>query len=271
MNGQFGHALPIGSDEVISLAINGQDPAGTAGIVSLIGDGIRLHPLDRPDYAKSLSDNGLPDAAFRVAEATPGWSSARDVDCRTAAEVLLKIDRRRAVEILRAQLEDTITSSWGAGVTQALDDDGMPGLDELSLRIAERVLVLPDAEGSHVQTALGSIFRYGGSGRMAEVVEGICRHPALTFLQQCHMAQVLIASGEDDAALAVWRHLLSVRGRESDSTVISLLEDIAQALTYKGAMELVREALESGPKQAAQQRRRLERMVSWLASSPVRG
>ncbi|WP_433364369.1 NACHT domain-containing protein [Streptosporangium sp. CA-115845] len=265
------HALAFGSEEVISLAIIGQEPEAAAVIVSRYGDALRLHTFNRAEYAKSLLDNGLPDEAFRVAESTLRCSSARDVDCHVAAGVLLKIDRLRAVETLRAQLEGMSTSAWGAGVIEALDDDGMPDLDELSLRIAERVLVLPEVESFHVQTALGVIATYGGHDRMTVVIEGICRHPALTFSQQRRMAQILAASGEDDAARAVWRHLLSVRGRASDNIVVKLLEDIAQVLTYKGVMELVREALESGPKQAAHQRRRLERMMSWLASSPARG
>ncbi len=265
------HALAIGGVEIISLAITNQEPEAAAVIVAQYGDALRLHAFDRAVYAESLLDNGLPDAAWQVAESMLRYPSARQESYRVAADELLKINRLRAVEAFCNQLEDMSTSAWGAGVIEALEADGMPDLDELILQIAERVLVLPAAEGIHVEIALSAIVAYADHDQMAVVVDRICRHPALTCSQQRTMAENLAVIGENDAARAVWRHLLSVRGRTSETSVVELLEGIAQVLTHKGAMELIREALESAPKHASHHRRRLERMMSWLASTPIRG
>jgi hypothetical protein len=84
------------------------------------------------------------------------------------------------------------------------------------------------------------------------------------------MAQTLAAYGEEETALVIWRYLLSVRGYNSEITGIQVLEDVAQALTFKVAEELVREQLETEPAPPPFQQRRLEGLLAWLASSPAR-
>ncbi|GAA0998520.1 hypothetical protein GCM10009555_097920 [Acrocarpospora macrocephala] len=265
-----GNELPVGSDDVIKLWLASHDSARLAELASLIGDGTRLHVVDRADYAQILLDSGLHDKAFRVAELALRSPGGRDSDYRDATDVLLKIDRRRAVETLTTQLEEMSTSVWGCGVLETLLSAGTPDLDELSLRIADHVLKLPDADGFHVQTVLGVVASLGGSDRIRDVADFVCRHPALRSRRQRYMAQVLASYGAEEAALVVWRHLMSVRGRGSESFGIALLEDVAQALTHKVAIQLVHEQLQADPAPTPFHRRRLERMLAWLAGPPAR-
>ncbi|MEU6724779.1 hypothetical protein ABZ917_13815 [Nonomuraea wenchangensis] len=260
--------LPLFAEEVIRLWIGNHPPTDPDEVMSLMGDGIRLHSYGRADAAEILLQAGFPDKALQVAELALRSPSARDEDFRSAVNVLIKIDRKRTIGLLTAQLTESGMSSWGAGVLDALSADGHPDLDELRLRIADHVLGLTDAEGSHVQRALIEILVLRGRDRFDAIVEHVCRHPALTAGQRYDLAKMLAAIGEAELATTTWRHLLSVRGRGSDGFGIELLEDIGQALTFTVAKQLVEEQLAGKP--TPYQRRRLERMLAWLAASPVR-
>jgi hypothetical protein len=264
------HRLPLSCTEIMEIWVTSQNFEGLTKIRSLIGDGSRLHPYDRADYAQILLDGGLPRDAFRAAELILRYPGARDSDYRKATDVLLKVDRGRGIESLAAQLEEMSTSAWGSGVLGVLVSDGTSDLDALSLQIANRILTLPDPDGLSVQTALDVITTLGGRDRLRSVAEITCRHSALEFAHQRLIAQRLASYGEEEAALSVWRYLLSVRGRYSDSSGIELLEDIAQALTFDIAKELVQEQLQAESPPMPFQRCRLKRMLAWLASSPAR-
>ncbi|MFC4008438.1 NACHT domain-containing protein [Nonomuraea purpurea] len=260
--------LPLIAEEVIQLWIENHAPVDLDEVMSLIGDGIRLHRYGRADAAEILLQAGFPDKALQVAELALRSPSARSEDYRIAANVLIKIDRKRTIGLLTAQFAKTGMSSWGAGVLDALRTDGQPDLDELRLRIADHVLGLTDAEGSHVQRALIEILILRGRDRFDAVVEHVCHYPILTGEQLCELAKALAAIGEAEMATTIWRYVLSVRGRGSDGFGIELLEDIGQALTFTVAKQLVEEQLAGEP--TPHQRRRLERMLAWLATSPVR-
>jgi hypothetical protein len=265
------HQLPIRSADIIRLWLAGRGPTGAAELRSLIGAGVRLHLYDRAEYAQILLDGGLPDDGFQAALLTLRSPGLRALDSRKATEVLFKVDRKRAIEVLTAQFSDFPgESAWGAGVLAALTD-AMPDLDDLRLRIAGHVLEHPVTDSAHVVLALGTLAELGERDRLPYIAERICRHPALDFGQQRFMARALVSCGEEEFAQVIWRHLLSVRGYSSESTGIQLLEDVVQALTPEIAAELVREQLESDPAPTPFQRRRLEALLAWLADSVGRG
>ncbi|MEV4110086.1 NACHT domain-containing protein [Nonomuraea sp. NPDC049695] len=264
------HFLPMGSASVVKLLIDSRDSTDLAALPSFKDICLRLHPYERASCSEILLDNGLLEEAFQIAELTLLSPNAQDSDYRTAANVLLKIDRRRAIEVLKNQVAETDTSAWSSGVLESLSSDGMLDLDEFSLELAGHILAIGDAEGLHVQTALGAIAGLGGRDGIQKAIKLICSHPALTLARQRVMAQTLAAYSEKEAALTIWRHLLGVRGRNSESFGISILEDLAQALTFEVAKELVQEQLQADPMPTPFQRSRLEGMLAWLSSSPAR-
>ncbi|RKN46722.1 hypothetical protein D7294_00385 [Streptomyces hoynatensis] len=264
--------IPIGAVDLARLWPACHGPGGMAELQARVGDPRRLNPFERAEWAQLLLDAGLPEEAFRVAELALRSPVTRQAHFAQAARVLLKADRRRAVAELAARsAEQAAWGEWGSGVLDALDEDPAVELDELRLRIAEGILASAEAKGDQVETALGALAEYGGRQRLPEVVGQICRHPALSVAQRRSAAQNLAAYGEEESALEIWRFLLSVRGRESESSGIVLLEDVAQATSFEVAEELVREQLTAEPAPGPFRRRRLERLLAWLGTSPVRG
>ncbi|TDU05614.1 NACHT domain-containing protein [Streptomyces sp. 846.5] len=264
--------LPINVTTLIDLLTAAEGSSSVTQLKALIGDGIRLHPYDISEVAQALLDGGRPEDAFQIAELALGSPTLRAVDFMEATQVVLKSDRERATEILSALVEQQqVTGAWGAGVLDALAEDGMPDLDGLSVQIADHVLTCPSAEGVHVQTALGILVMCGGQDALPRVARLICEHPILNLNQARDMAQTLAACGEEETALVIWRHLLSIRGRASDGSGIQILEDIAQALGHTAAADLIQEQLNARQELPPFHRRRLGRLLSWLDSSPAYG
>ncbi|MGP4114830.1 NACHT domain-containing protein [Streptomyces sp. 4N509B] len=265
-----GFELPLASD-ILRLWSVVHGSAGAARLHELLGDGFRLHPFDRSKYARALLDGGLVEEAFRVAELALRPTMARDSDCKVAAAVMIECDRERAVAALLSHLHQPwATDSWGSGVLDAIADDRMPDLDELALRVAEHVVSRPNSESAQVRWAYGPVAVLSDRADMERLAARFCEHPELALNDKRVLADSLAASGEEQAARVVWRHLLSVPGREWESTVVSVVEDMARALGYEATAELVRELLAGDPPPAPFHQARLERMLTWLAASPRR-
>ncbi|WP_052847589.1 NACHT domain-containing protein [Streptomyces avicenniae] len=264
--------LPLGRIEVVRLWCAARGPSDGPELTALVGDGRRLHPLDRADYAEALLDEGLHEDAWRTAELALRSPSVLDSDCCMAAAVLLRVDRGRAVKSLAEQADGCHgTGAWGAGVLEALEEDGAEDLDALRLRIATYVLGLAGVKGAHVEAALDALLSCGDPRSTEEAVALVCTHPALTLRQRSVGAQVFAEHGQVAAALEIWRHVLRLVVTETTSEAFGMqvLEDIAELLTFVTAERLVREVSEEvGSSLSTFHRRRFTAMLGWLAGGP---
>lgn len=261
---------PTNSEIIIGLWVAAHEGATLNEFRALIGDGTRLNLNARVRYAEILLNAGHVGEAARVATLALQSSIMKDRQYSLAAKVLLKVDSKRAVEVMTSQLNGTVfTSGWARGVLESIIREASPELDELSVRIAERLLEFPDANSSDVAGAIYTLLALGDQGELVHLAERVCRHQSLDLDDQRGLARAFASCGYEEIAREIWRFLLSVRG-SSNGTNFILLEDVSQSLSPKITEHLVRELMVADPPPPPYHRQRLHTMLAWLNSSPVR-
>lgn len=251
------------------LAVEGV-PAAEA-IMKRIDRGRLLEGYARAEVAEAMLDAGARQEAGELADRalrTPNLSRKRYTQ---AANVLLKVRGEKAVARLEEIWQEApgldIDGAWLHGVLETLVEQNAAGesASTASCRMARELIRLGTAGSEDVVLALDTLAEIEGRDSVPYIVEMTKVHPKLSWAHIFDIARGLAASGEQTAALELWKYLISLP-YPPQHVELRLLMDLQAAQVTEEAAGWIR-ALIADPETYPPRRLRLRQMLAWLATA----
>ncbi|MFF4209737.1 NACHT domain-containing protein [Streptomyces sp. NPDC001796] len=256
------------ADESVATWLRAEGLSAVEHIMEHTSRGRRVLPHDRPEMARVLLDAGAPAEACEVAELALRTPNALEDGYETAAQILIKVRGISAAELFPDIWKSTpmlaVNSNWLQGVIKALPacteqaDRLLPVISELS----RCLIALPSADGKAVMSGLRALLSVEGAAAVPLAVRVAVERCWLSWDQIREVAGHCAALGRRDAAMTVWRHVLS----QSDSNgnlEVALFADMQAAGATAEAITWITDILsEEAPHPSRSLR--LRQLLAWL-------
>ncbi|MBN0047390.1 NACHT domain-containing protein [Streptomyces actuosus] len=203
------------ADRAVGTWLTAAGPPAVEDVMRHTDRGRLILADDRPDVAQLLSDAGARDEADEIAELSLRTPFGYQEGYETAARLLIKNRGITGVELL-PQIWKSVpgldqNSNWLLGVSKALPDckEQWDRLLPVVSELARELVALPAADGGAVLSGLRLLFAAEGTEAVPFAVRTATRRSWLSWWHIREIAAECAAFGRTDAALTVWRFILT--------------------------------------------------------------